>query len=189
MVLISKWSLTEVFTVYFLPQIQRLKKTWQLVDDQHHTSFLLFESKLKSTYKSLCEAGSALPLQNVCLPYITPLVDLLERDNTHEHATFPWERLDTRADMGVDILLSHLDIARIITEQHGLYTVTSRNILGNFRPIRDALELLDTRMHLKFLWGAKGAGVGAKERYGKYEQILSAMSYKCEAAVSKESSL
>lgn len=96
-----------------------------------------------------------------------------------------------RSDMGMDIILAHLDIARIITEQHGLYKVTSLNIIGSFKPTRDMLELFDTRMHMRFLWGSKGVGVASAERYSKFMQILTAMSYQREStqAISKESSL
>ena len=95
----------------------------------------------------------------------------------------------------LNVMLAHLDIARIFCDQHEFYKMSSEHKIGGFRPVRDLLELFDTRMHLRFLWGAKGATVACADRYVKYEKILNVLSQKCEASqgpqksIVKESSL
>ena len=63
----------------------------------------------------------------------------------------------------LDVMLAHLDIVRIIADQCALYKSTSIRNIASFRPIRDILELCDTRMHLLLLWGHRGSVVAPVE--------------------------
>lgn len=137
---------------------------------------LMYEAKLSSSIRAMDEGGSSLPLQNISIPHIIPLVEMLERDSPQEVAT--WE--EAKSDYGLDILLAHLDTARIITEQYGLYRVTGENALRDLTADDDVLDVFRTEMHLKLLWGAKGAAVSRDERYTKFSQLLTILSERAE---------
>lgn len=177
-------------------QIERLRNTWLSAKHQFEASVAAYRSKLTSVYKSLRNATSTLPLHGVTLPYMVPVLEMLEapapsaEQAEGEDTASVWE--DVSHPLALNIMLSHLDIARIITDQSHLYKTTSIGVVGSLRPIRDLLELFDTRMHLRFLWGHKGCSVQAAERYRKFEQVLRALSVNCEPTAQgqdKETSL
>ena len=124
------------------------------------------------------EGGGSLPIQNVCLPHIMPLLEVLDREQGDLKSVANWER--NQRDLGIDTVLAHLDTARIITEQCGLYRVTGENTLRDFKPDKSILDMFRTEMHLKLLWGAKGAAVNRSDRYGKFTQVLVVLSEKVE---------
>ena len=124
------------------------------------------------------EGGGTLPLQNVSLPHIMPLMEVLNRELGDLRSITYWEQ--SHKDLGIDTVLAHLDTARIITEQCGLYRVTGENALRDFKPDRSVLDMFRTEMHLKLLWGAKGARVNQSDRYNKFTQVLVVLSEKVE---------
>lgn len=122
------------------------------------------------------EAGGTLPVVNVTLPHIVPLVQLLERDTID--TILSWEEI--HADCGLDIVLAHLDTARLITEQCGLYRTTSESVMMGFHPDRGLLDMFRTETHLKLLWGCRGAEADRTERYPKFTELLNILSEKME---------
>ncbi len=124
------------------------------------------------------EGSSTLPLQNVTIPHIMPLIQLMERDLPDISTLLSWE--GSKVDYGLDILLAHLDTARIITEQYGLYRVTGENVLRDFSADRAVSDVFKTELHLKLLWGAKGAVVNRTDRLNKFEQLLTILSERAE---------
>ena len=139
---------------------------------------MLYEAKLNPILKGMDEGGSSLPLQNVTIPHIIPLVEVMERELSNLSAMEFWE--ETKADYGLEVLLTHLDTARVITEQCGLYRVTSENVLRDFVPDRDLEDLFRTELHLRIMWGARGAGMSRQDRYSKFGQVLSVLSERIE---------
>ncbi len=140
---------------------------------------MICETRLLNLLRSLNEASSMLPLQNICIPHILPLVEMLDRAPNDLDTLWSWET--GKNDFGLNILLAHLDTARIMTEQCGLYRTTAENILGTtFSPRRDMLDVFRTEMHLKLLWGARGACVNRNDRYAKFEEVLSVLSERAE---------
>ncbi|XP_062593901.1 breast cancer anti-estrogen resistance protein 3 homolog isoform X2 [Saccostrea cucullata] len=158
--------------------ISRLRDTWLILRRNHTNSAFQFDTKLKSAYKSLMDGSGLLPLQNVSVPDIAPLVFLLERDETSLTSYLPWELSDQNS--GLDILLTHLDTARLITAQCGLYKVTAQNMMKSGKLEDIITDVFQTEFHLRMLWGAKGASVERKERQNKYEQLLSVLSNRAE---------
>ena len=159
-------------------QVKRLKNTWIALKQNYTESAHLFDGKLVRELKAMDEGGGSLPLQNISLPHVLPLVLLLERDLGDIKSSLSWE--EGSSDFGLDILLAHLDTARVITQQCGLYRVTGENALQDFRPDKSVLDMFRTELHLKLLWGVKGAGVNRMDRYGKFSQVLAVLSQKVE---------
>lgn len=120
------------------------------------------------------DGSGLLPLQNVSIPDIAPLVFLLERDESSLTDYLPWELSDQNS--GLDILLIHLDTARLITAQCGLYKVTAENVMKTVKFEDLISDVFQTEFHLRILWGAKGATVERTERQKKYEQLLAVLS-------------
>lgn len=159
--------------------ITRLRDTWLILRRNHTSSAFQFDTKLKSAYKSLMDGSGLLPLQNVSIPDIAPLVFLLERDESSLTNYLPWELSDQNS--GLDILLIHLDTARLITAQCGLYKVTAENVMKTVKFEDVISDVFQTEFHLRILWGAKGATVERSERQKKYEQLLAVLSNRAEA--------
>lgn len=89
-----------------------------------------------------------------------------------------WEQ--TAADYGLQLLLTHLEIGRAITQQWPVYKRNSEIVLENVKYDDLMLDMFRTEFHMKFLWGSKGCHVAAKERYSKFLQVLNVMSERCE---------
>ena len=148
-----------------------------ILRQNHTSSAFIFDTKLKSGYKSLNDGSSFLPVQGVCIPNITPVVQLLERDQ-NDTSYLPWELLDLNSDF--DIMLMHLDMGRLITAQCGVYRVTGHAAVKDLEPDGQKSELFMTEFLMRFMWGFKGAGVNRVERHNKFEQLLTAYSEKSE---------
>lgn len=102
----------------------------------------------------------------------------MERDLDNIMDYLPWETSDPNA--GLDIMLTHLDTARLITAQCGLYRVTTNSIFQNFEPDLELIEMFKTEFHLRILWGFKGSNVNRKDRQHKFEQLLTVLSDRAE---------
>ena len=125
----------------------------------------------------LHDGSGSLPVQDVCIPGINPIVQLLERTVDDENY-LPWESLDI--NNGLDTMLCHLDLARVVTAQCGVYRVTGNTVIKGVEPDQEMLEMFQTEFHLRFLWGFKGAGVARAERHNKFNMLLTAYSEKIE---------
>ena len=156
----------------------RLRDTWLLLRQNHTNSAFLFDTKLKAAYKSLNDGSGLLPLQNVSVPDVAPLVFLMERDADNLLSYLPWELSDQNA--GLDIFLTHLDTARLITAQSGLYRVTAQNLMHDFKPDSQLMDIFKAEFHMRLLWGSKGVVVNRFDRQSKFEQLLTALSNRAE---------
>ena len=125
------------------------------------------------------DGSGLLPLQNVSIPDFAPVGCLLERDESSLDTFLPWEVSDQNS--GLDILLTHLDTARLITAQCGLYRVTAQNVMKTTKSEDLISDVFQTEFHLRVLWGAKGSIVERLERQNKYEQLLAVLSNRAEA--------
>lgn len=159
-------------------QISRLRDTWMVLRQNHTSSAFMFDTKLKTVARALQDGSGSLPVQNISIPSISPMVLLMERGQD-DQSYFPWE-LSDNINFGLDIMLVHLDMARVITAQCGVYCVTGETILKDLRLDNERLEMFRTEFHMRFLWGSKGAGVERKERQSKFNMLLSAYSEKIE---------
>lgn len=57
------------------------------------------------------------PLTNTTFPHVMPLVTLLERDDALVDSPEPWEATDN----GVEVVMAHLEAARMVAHHGGLY--------------------------------------------------------------------
>ena len=138
----------------------------------------VYDTKLRSLLTSLNAGGSMLPLTNITVPHILPLVQLLELESASCFGDLPWE--DGEGEGGLEAMLAHLDTARIVTAQYGLYRVTAENCLKDFIPSREITDMFRTELHMKLLWGNKGASAKRADRYHKFGLLLSALSERAE---------
>ncbi|KAK3591467.1 hypothetical protein CHS0354_033465 [Potamilus streckersoni] len=159
------------------PQIQRLHDTWMVLRQNHTNSAYNFDTKLRPAMRALND-GSSLPLQDISIPNIMPLALLLERDGRSVMNYLPWESSDVLS--GLDIMLLHLDTARIITTQCTVYKNFAKKVIGNLQTEPEKLEMFQTEFHLRFLWGSRGVGAEQVERHNKFSQLLTVYSEKME---------
>ncbi|CAH1785295.1 unnamed protein product [Owenia fusiformis] len=172
------FAFTSVLEALGLIPITRLRRTWQKFQERHPKSSATFQNHLLPAYVSNNQGVSSTALQNTSVPHILPLAQLLERILDPKLPLLPWEQQNE--NYGIDVLLAHLNGARSITEHCGLYKIKSALVINSLENDQSLLDIFDANFHLKFLWGSKGASVNAKDRYAKFDQLLTVLSERAE---------
>uniref|UniRef100_A0A8B9RYF6 SH2 domain containing 3C n=1 Tax=Accipiter nisus TaxID=211598 RepID=A0A8B9RYF6_9AVES len=113
----NMFSFAAVMNALEMTQIARLEQTWMVLRQRHTEGAILYEKKLKPFLKSLNEGKEGPPLTNTTFPHIMPLVTLLERDEALTDSPEPWETTDN----GVEVVMAHLEAARMVAHHGGLY--------------------------------------------------------------------
>ncbi|KAM3911623.1 SH2 domain-containing protein 3C isoform 2-T2 [Leptodactylus fuscus] len=173
------YSFAAVMNALELAQISRLEQTWISLRQRHTEGAILYEKKLKPFLKSMNEGKESLPLSNTTFPHIIPLITLLERDNPLLDGGEPWDSIDN----GVEVVMSHLEAARMVAHHGGLYRTNAEMRLQGFHPRSDLLEVSSTEFQMRMLWGSRGAAGSQAERYDKFDKVLTALSHKLEPSV------
>lgn len=192
-------------------QVQRLKTTWLILRQNHTSSAFTFDTKLRPLLKSLNEGnGVLLQLQDVTVPNLSPAVQLLQRELDDEfdgrarggpnldgkpprsmELLMSWEASDPI--FGLDLLLAHLDIARLLAAQADVYRSTAARVLREFGgdgggggggsgsvgggTLEDVCR---TEFHMRLMWGSKGARAPRRDRLNKFQQLLGVLSERLE---------
>lgn len=163
-------------------QIKRLEKSWQAFRREHVANASIFASKLSGFLRGLDDAASILPLQNIVVPHVMPLVEMMRVDYGTASSDGGTRFLDEMEALGfsLDSLLAHLDTGRLIVAHCASYRRAAQRATDAVRLERCLLDLMDPRTHAKFLWGARGATAAKAERYTKFEQVLRLLSQRVE---------
>ncbi|KAM9371004.1 SH2 domain-containing protein 3C isoform 1-T1 [Phaethornis superciliosus] len=175
----NMFSFAAVMNALEMTQIARLEQTWTVLRQRHTEGAILYEKKLKPFLKSLNEGKEGPPLTNTTFPHIMPLVTLLERDEALPDSPEPWES----SDNGVEVVMAHLEAARMVAHHGGLYHTNAEVKLQGFQGRAELLEVFSTEFQLRLLWGSRGAESSQAERYEKFDKVLTALSHKLEPAV------
>ncbi|KAK2535125.1 Sh2d3c isoform A [Columba livia] len=175
----NMFSFAAVMNALEMTQITRLEQTWMVLRQRHTEGAILYEKKLKPFLKSLNEGKEGPPLTNTTFPHIIPLVTLLERDEALTDSPEPWETTDS----GVEVVMAHLEAARMVAHHGGLYHTNAEVKLQGFQGRAELLEVFSTEFQLRLLWGSRGAESSQAERYEKFDKVLTALSHKLEPAV------
>ncbi|XP_021407056.1 SH2 domain-containing protein 3C isoform X2 [Lonchura striata] len=175
----NMFSFAAVMSALEMTQIARLEQTWMVLRQRHTEGAILYEKKLKPFLKSLNEGKEGPPLTNTTFPHIIPLVTLLERDEALTESPEPWEATDN----SVEVVMAHLEAARMVAHHGGLYHTNAEVKLQGFQGKAELLEVFSTEFQLRLLWGSRGAESSQAERYEKFDKVLTALSHKLEPAV------
>ncbi|KAF3848950.1 hypothetical protein F7725_015447, partial [Dissostichus mawsoni] len=162
-----------------LPQISRLEQTWVTLRQRHTEGAILYEKKLKPFMKNMNDGKESNALANTTLPHIIPVLSLLERGMAVGDALEPWES----AEVGVDVVMYHLEAARTIAHHGGIYRTNSETKLQGFQERAEIHDIFQTEFQMRLLWGSRGSEGSQSERYEKFDKVLTALSYKLEPAV------
>ncbi|KAG8447751.1 hypothetical protein GDO86_015022 [Hymenochirus boettgeri] len=175
----NMFSFAAVMNALEMSQISRLEQTWITLRQRHTEGAILYEKKLKPFLKSMNEGKENLPLSNTTFPHIIPLITLLEGDGPLLDEGEPWDSVDS----GVEVVMAHLEAARMVAHHGGLYRTNAEMRLQGFHPRSDLLELSSTEFQMRMLWGSRGAAGSQAERYDKFDKVLAALSHKLEPSV------
>lgn len=141
-------------------QISRLEQTWVTLRQRHTEGAILYEKKLKPFIKNINDGKGEillymsctghvfarvghknvqlriyfLPpessvLSNTSFPHIIPVLSLLERGVALGETLEPWES----AEVGVDVVMYHLEAARTIAHHGGIYRTNAETKLQGKR--------------------------------------------------------
>ncbi|CAG0893038.1 unnamed protein product [Darwinula stevensoni] len=158
------------------PHIQRLKETMHAWRQRFTDKAFQFEARLRPTLDQM-EEGRSQEAPNTTVPYLLPLCYLADGWEAQD-ALLYWER--GYAEAGLPLLYRHLSAARDTAANTERYARNAKVQLGDMRFEDIPLDMFRTQFHLKFLWGSSGATADARERHTKFQQILSALSRRCE---------
>ncbi|XP_073456551.1 SH2 domain-containing protein 3C isoform X2 [Aquarana catesbeiana] len=175
----NMYSFAAVMNALEMSQISRLEQTWVTLRQRHTEGAILYEKKLKPFLKSMNEGKESLPLSNTTFPHIIPLITLLERDGPLLDGGEPWDSIDS----GVEVVMAHLEAARMVAHHGGLYRTNAEMRLQGFHPRSDLLEVSSTEFQMRMLWGSRGAAGSQSERFDKFDKVLTALSHKLEPSV------
>ncbi|XP_018426709.1 PREDICTED: SH2 domain-containing protein 3C isoform X2 [Nanorana parkeri] len=175
----NMYSFAAIMNALEMSQISRLEQTWVTLRQRHTEGAILYEKKLKPFLKSMNEGKESLPLSNTTFPHIVPLITLLERDGPLLDGGEPWDSIDN----GVEVVMAHLEAARMVAHHGGLYRTNAEMRLQGFHPRSDLAEVSSTEFQMRMLWGSRGAAGSQTERYDKFDKVLSALSHKLEPSV------
>ncbi|KAL6097000.1 sh2d3c [Pungitius sinensis] len=162
-----------------LPQISRLEQTWVILRQRHTEGAILYEKKLKPFMKNMNDGKESNALANTSVPHIIPILSLLERGMAVGEALEPWES----AEVGVDVVMYHLEAARTMAHHGGIYRTNTETKLQGFQERAEIHEIFQTEFQMRLLWGSRGSEGSQSERYEKFDKVLTALSYKLEPPV------
>ncbi|XP_078127214.1 SH2 domain-containing protein 3C isoform X1 [Sander vitreus] len=162
-----------------LPQISRLEQTWITLRQRHTEGAILYEKKLKPFMKNMNDGKESNALSNTSLPHIIPVLSLLERGMAVGETLEPWES----AEVGVDVVMYHLEAARTIAHHGGIYRTNTETKLQGFQEQAEIHEIFQTEFQMRLLWGSRGSEGSQSERYEKFDKVLTALSHKLEPPV------
>lgn len=162
-----------------LPQISRLEQTWVTLRQRHTEGAILYEKKLKPFMKNMNDGKESSVLSNTSFPHIIPVLSLLERGLALGESLEPWES----AEVGVDVVMYHLEAARTIAHHGGIYRTNAETKLQGFQERTEIHEIFQTEFQMRLLWGSRGSEGSQSERYEKFDKVLTALSHKLEPPV------
>ncbi|XP_060710857.1 breast cancer anti-estrogen resistance protein 3 homolog isoform X2 [Hemiscyllium ocellatum] len=169
------FGLSAIMKALELPQIVRLEHTWRTLRRNHTASAIKFEKELKPFAKSLNEGKVELPLQNITVPHILPIITLMEHQSVSD-AMEAWDDIDQSCTM----LFKTLEAARNVTLNAATFRANAEAKLKDFHANEELLEAFKTEFALRLFWGSSVTDVNQTERYEKFDKILSALSRKLE---------
>ncbi|KAM4527307.1 SH2 domain-containing protein 3C isoform 2-T2 [Odontesthes bonariensis] len=162
-----------------LPQISRLEQTWMTLRQRHTEGAILYEKKLKPFMKNMNDGKESSVLSNSAFPHILPVLSLLERGLALGEALEPWES----AEVGVDVVMYHLEAARTIAHHGEIYRTNAETKLQGIQERAEIHEIFQTEFQMRLLWGSRGSEGSQMERYEKFDKVLTALSHKLEPPV------
>ncbi|XP_018526032.1 SH2 domain-containing protein 3C isoform X1 [Lates calcarifer] len=162
-----------------LPQISRLEQTWVTLRQRHTEGAILYEKKLKPFMKNMNDGKESSVLSNTSFPHIIPVLSLLERGVALGEALEPWES----AEVGVDVVMYHLEAARTVAHHGGIYRTNAETKLQGVQERAEIHEIFQTEFQMRLLWGSRGSEGSQSERYEKFDKVLTALSHKLEPPV------
>ncbi|KAK7896253.1 hypothetical protein WMY93_021578 [Mugilogobius chulae] len=136
-----------------LPQISRLEQTWMTLRQRHTEGAILYEKKLKPFLKNINDGKESSVLSSTSFPHIVPVLCLLERGVALGEGLEAWES----SEVGVDVVMHHLEAARTIAHHGNIYTSNAETKLQDFQERAEIGEIFQTEFQMRLLWGSRGS--------------------------------
>ncbi|XP_029693653.1 SH2 domain-containing protein 3C isoform X2 [Takifugu rubripes] len=159
-----------------LPQISRLEQTWVTLRQRHTEGAILYEKKLKPFLKNINDGKESSVMSTTSVPNIIPILSLLEKGVAVGETPEPWES----SEVGVDVVMYHLEAARTIAHHGGVYRTNAETKLQGLQQRAEICEIFQTEFQMRLLWGSRGSEGSQSERYEKFDKVLTALSHKLE---------
>ncbi|XP_060755285.1 breast cancer anti-estrogen resistance protein 3 homolog isoform X2 [Neoarius graeffei] len=170
------YAFSAIMKALELPQVIRLEMTWRVLRRNHTESAVMFEKTLKPFMKALNEGDESVVSGPLSLPHMVPLLKLMEGEDGVENS-----------ERGCQLLYNILQSSRHVAHHAKDYQQHAHALLSaGWEPIPELLEVFHTEFALRLFWGHAGAEAARKERYEKFDKILTVLSDKLEPAQTSE---
>ncbi|CAF98143.1 unnamed protein product, partial [Tetraodon nigroviridis] len=163
------YSFSAVMKALEMPQVARLEMTWRALRQNHTEMAVLFEKTLKPFMNLLNEGDNAAFDGPVAVPHLVPLLMAMEGDDPVENS-----------ERGCQLLYNILQCARNTAVHAHDYQQHANSLLTGWVPVPELLEVFRTEFALRLLWGQSGAAGDKRERYEKFDKVLTVLSNKLE---------
>ncbi|KAF6725903.1 SH2 domain-containing protein 3C [Oryzias melastigma] len=157
-----------------LPQISRLEQTWVTLRQRHTEGAILYEKKLKPFMKNMNNGKAHFPTQ----PSHTSSLCCRCWSGAWLSGRC-WSR-GRAAEVGVDVVMYHLEAARTIAHHGEIYRTNAESKLQGLQERPELDEIFQTEFQMRLLWGCRGSEGSQSERYEKFDKVLTALSLKLE---------
>ncbi|XP_051982066.1 breast cancer anti-estrogen resistance protein 3 homolog isoform X2 [Xyrauchen texanus] len=165
------YAFSAVMKALEMPQVVRLEMTWRALRQNYTDSAVMFEKSLKPFMKSLNEGDDSVVSGPLSLPHMVPLLSLMEGEQDIVEST----------GRGCQLLYNLLQSARNAALHANDCTLHAYSLLSaGWEPIPELMEVFQTEFALRLFWGQTGAKAERKERYTKFNRILTVLSNKLE---------
>lgn len=136
----------------------------------------MYEKTLKPFLRALNEGDESVVSGPLSLPHMVPLLKLMEGEDGVENS-----------ERGCQLLYNILQSSRHTANHANDFQQHAHTLLSaGWEPIPELLEVFHTEFALRLFWGHAGAEAGRKERYEKFDKILTILSNKLEPAQTGE---
>ncbi|XP_076822388.1 breast cancer anti-estrogen resistance protein 3 homolog [Clavelina lepadiformis] len=183
------------------PQLSALSELWDTLQKRYTNNAVTLHKKLYPLMRMLDEGKAQFNLELVCIPHLLPVLRYLENPLTGIPHSSPsklsnfsqspsskvetdytlkpsvdnalwWQNLP---DDSFDTLLAQLSLAREIMKSCLIFRKNSTNKLRDVDKKMKFHEMFTTDFQLRLMWGYKGVDSPKKERYEKFDKVITLM--------------
>jgi len=178
----NMYSFAAILLGLTMPQIERLKETWNLLRQKHTGSAYTFEARLRPMLKPMAD-GSNPHAPNTTIPDLHSAILIWQAtlesflDDGVSIPCLNFHLTTSGPDYGLDLFNQHLNLIRSWSLNLPTYLRNSRTALTGFQPDQLVLDMFRTEFQLQFLWGSRGA---LSANYSKMDKVLEAFSQRWE---------
>uniref|UniRef100_A0A914VV26 SH2 domain-containing protein 3A n=1 Tax=Plectus sambesii TaxID=2011161 RepID=A0A914VV26_9BILA len=156
-------------------ELDHVSAIWKRLEKDQPNSMSDFQSLLVPALARLRQSGAMPPNATPCLlPYIQPMLVLMESTNTPYRNAFDWKFDDNDYQSPMDTLWQWLEMGREWSLVSAEIRAVAKRKYGN--PADESVNPFRTEFFMRYLFGASGTTVESAKRFEKIRQLVALLS-------------